>query len=141
MLHPPHNVRHLKSRNVRMQKDLIYNYRNYICLIDSICSWEVSTLSTIVEIVFVLQTLWQVSESKSNLQQQKLYLSYRPFSNGGVKIRSTIVEIVFVLQTLFPTEQTACIYNSRNCICLIDPYSGERKNPIYNSRNCICLID
>ena len=138
----------------------IYNSRNYICLLDIIrpgtkyssttveiifvfqtcCDCAKGSLSTTVEIIFVFQTRL-LGCSLMDLQQQKLYLSFR-LHLLKIKFKaSTTVEIIFVFQTCTRCSFVVQIYNSRNYICLLDRTHKKMTRNIYNSRNYICLLD
>ena len=87
----------------------------------------INLISTIVEIVWVIQTRSRFSLHHADLQQQKLFGSYRPRWLPGSANESTIVEIVWVIQT--HRHKKYCggqIYNSRNCLGHIDGASRSR---------------
>ena len=132
----------------------IYDSRNSLCLIDYdtrrlwtddlrqqkfFVSYRPRTseknkiliISTIVEILCVLQTKSLAASAGLYLRQQKFFVSYRRIEGGAGLGGSTIVEILCVLQTQMKMKDLFGIYDSRNSLCLIDKRDMKNLDKIY----------
>ena len=121
----------------------IYNSRNFICHLDCCNRWRCLRKSTIVEILFVIQTnepirlvvgciynsrnfICHLDFAAEKLREVFIYNSrnficHLDFTSRQVNHHvSTIVEILFVIQTIPTTALMNNIYNSRNFICHLD---------------------
>ena len=105
-----------KNRNER-----IYDSRNYLVFIDSHQVHNRCCQSTIVEIIWSLQTCYFGFSFRFYLRQQKLFGLYRQvFVTLRVTKTSTIVEIIWSLQTALNVKDAFDIYDSRNYLVFID---------------------
>ena len=82
-------------------------------------------ISTIVEIIFVLQT-WEIPRMPTGSTIVEIIFVLQTYQAKEYAKLSTIVEIIFVLQTGIGGSTPKEIYNSRNYICLTDSIRMQR---------------
>ena len=111
----------LQTQVLMVQAYLIYNSRNYKCLIDPLMVALLPKIYNSRNYKCLIDC--RLNKSSCLIYNSRNYKCLIDLLYGQLQaVQSTIVEIINVLQTLLRIRTISLIYNSRNYKCLIDVF-------------------